>query len=193
MVSPDRRGLRRVLAFAQALLGYFLGFIALASFAAVAYAGGPPDPAAWRRAFLIGGGLALVELLVLFKLPKPANRLIVAANLYLMLGGLAFALKQWWVLGIYETWALSGILLCMLAVGVLSTVFTTTGFIGAQGRSVRVRQASCLLLALVALGALWAKLFPSTPRDTGVTALALSQRALRAWVQRSAQAPDADR
>jgi hypothetical protein len=140
--------------------------------------------------------VALVELLVLFKLPKPANRLIVAANLYLMLGGLAFALKQWWVLGIYEIWALSGILLCMLAVGVLSAVFTTTGFIGAQGRSVRVRQASCLLLALVALGALWAKLFPSTPRDTGVviiTALALSQRALRAWVQRSAPAPEADR
>lgn len=169
------------------ILSYLLGFIALATFAAIAFGSGAPTEAIWRKAFLIGGGLAAAELAVLFYLPKPANRLIIAANVYLMCGGLAFALKQWWFLRGYEQFGLTGILLCMLFVGVVSTFVSRAGFVGVAGKPDAVRHASYGLLGLVVLGIAMAQTFPGIHKGVGaaiITGLALSHRALRIWVRR---------
>src|SRR5690606_40738757 len=34
--------------------------------------------------------------------PRPVSRLVLSANLYLLLGGLAFFLNQWWFLQLYD-------------------------------------------------------------------------------------------
>jgi hypothetical protein len=173
----------------KTVIGYFLGFIALAVFASLAFGRGTPTEATWRVAFMIAGALAIAELLVLiFAFIKPANRLIIAANIYLALGGLAFALDQEWFLRRYEQLGLSAILLLMFLVGIFSTVFSPAGFVGATGNPARVRQASYVLIALVALGVVVAQTYPAIHKGAGVaiiTALAFSNRALRAWVIRT--------
>ncbi len=178
---------RYVVAMIKSVLGYLLGYLALAVFAMIAFGGGAPDAATWRRAFLIGGGVALAELFVLCFIPKPANRLIVAANIYLAAGGLAFALKQWWFLKGYEKFGLSGILLSMLCVGLVTTFVSKAGFVGIVAPPSLVRRASYVLLGFVALGLIGAQAFPTIDKGAGViiiTVLAFSYRAMRNWVSR---------
>jgi hypothetical protein len=173
----------------KAIVAYLLGFIALAVFAWLAFGRGTPTEATWRFAFEVAGALAVAELLVLiFALKKPANRLIIAANIYLALGGLAFVFSQEWFLRRYEQLGLNAILLLMLLIGVLSTSFSKAGFVGVVGSPVRTRQASYILLSFVAIGLVVAQSYPAIHKGAAVaiiTALALSNRALRIWVKRS--------
>jgi hypothetical protein len=173
----------------KAIVAYFLGFIALAVFAWLAFGRGTPTEATWRFAFEVAGALAVAELLVLiFALKKPTNRLIIAANIYLALGGLAFVLNQEWFLRKYEQLGLNTILSVMFLVGVLSTSFSKAGFVGVVGSPIRTRQASYILLALVAIGLVVAQSYPAIHKGAGVaiiTALALSNRVLRIWVKRT--------
>lgn len=175
------------MAIVKTVLSYLLGYLALVVFAMIAFGSGVPDAAIWQRAFLIGGGVAVVELFVLWAMPKPANRLVVAANLYLAVGGLAFASKQWWLLERYEKFGLSGILLVMLGVGLVTTFASKPGFVGMVAPPALIRRASCLLLGFVALGLVGAQAFPVIDKGVGVviiTVLAYSQRAVRNWVSR---------
>jgi hypothetical protein len=175
------------MALIKTFISYLLGFVALAVFALIAFGGGTPDDSTWRRAFLFGGGLATVELGVLWALPKPSNRLVIAANVYLAAGGLAFAFKQWWLLLTYQKLGLSGILLAMFCVGLVSTFISKTGFVGMVAPIALVRRASYTLLGFVALGIACAQLFPAIDKSAGViiiTVLAYSYRAMRNWVGR---------
>jgi hypothetical protein len=175
------------LAIVKTILGYLLGFLALATFAMIAFGTGAPDVATWRRAFLIGGTVAVLELGVLFAMAKPANRLVVAANVYLAAGGLAFALQQWWFLKGYERFGLSGILLAMLVVGVVTTFASRAGFVGMHAPQSLIRRASYILLGFVLLGLVCAQAFPSVDKGAGIviiTVLAYSYRAMRNWVSR---------
>jgi hypothetical protein len=171
----------------KTVLGYLLGYVALAIFAMIAFGSGPPTDAIWRRAFLIGGGVAVAELCVLWIMPIPANRLVIAANVYLAAGGAAFALKQWWFLRGYEKFGLSGILLAMFLVGLLTTFATKAGFVGMQAPQALVRRASYVMLGIVLLALASAQAVPKIDSATGaiiITVLAYSYRAMRNWVTR---------
>jgi hypothetical protein len=177
------------MAIVKTVIGYFLGFIALAVFAWLSFSQGKPTEATWRFAFMVSGAIAVAELFVLvYLISKPANRLVIAANIYLALGGLAFAFDQEWFLRKYEQLGLSAILLLMFVVGIVSTIFSSAGFVGTTGDRIRTRQASYILIALVALGVVVAQTYPAIHKGAGVaiiTALAFSNRALRAWVYRA--------
>ena len=56
-VAPNARWFATVLTVAE----YLLGFFAIAAFAAYAFAHGKPADERWQHAFLIGGGLAVLE------------------------------------------------------------------------------------------------------------------------------------
>jgi hypothetical protein len=176
----------------KAIVGYLLGFVALSVFAYLGFSRGAQTESTWRFAFTVAGGIAILELLTLtYVITKPANRLVVAANIYLVLGGLAFALNQEQFLLLYQRLGLNAILLMFFLVGVVTTIASPAGFIGVYGNQVRVRQASYILLALVALATLVAQLYPAIHKGAAVaivTALALLQRALRLWVSRNAAA-----
>lgn len=157
-------------------------FLPLSVFASYAFWRGVPDAGRWVEAFQVGAFAAAVELAVLLPRARPTNRLILGANLYLLVGGVAAFAGQWWVLKAYDVLKESGIFVAMLAVGVVTTVATPAGFVAlADADGHDVRRASLWLLAATALALamsiafrgdrFWAAAGP-------VTGLALLQRVL---------------
>jgi nitrate reductase gamma subunit len=134
---------------ALALVEYLLGFIALAVFAAIAFTG-PSMDEKFILAFKAGAALAVIELAALFYRAKPANRLIVGANLWLLAGGVAALLEQWWLLKAYQRIGEASLFLSMLAVGVVTTAASKAGFVGTFGDRKAVLVGSLALLVGVA-------------------------------------------
>ena len=108
-------------------------FFPLSTFAWFAFWNGFPTVERWLLAFQLGAVLGMIQLSVLLPQKNPLNRLVLAGNIYLILGGLAVYLKQWWYLQIYASLRESGIILLMALVGLASTFMTRTGFIAVDG------------------------------------------------------------
>ena len=144
---------RRVFDVKHALIAvveYVLGFFALAVFAAYAFAHGTPSEARWISAFKLGGCLAALELLVLWRRKPIANRLVVGANLWLLVGGAAALTQQWWVLeDYYQHFGEASLFAAMLGVGVVSTFVLPGGFVAVLGPRRKVLVASMVLLVAV--------------------------------------------
>lgn len=157
-------------------------FFPLSLFAAIAWRHGEPDEARWREAFEIAAVAGVLQLLIVLPQSRPVNRLVLAGNLYLIFGGGAFLLQQWWFLRGYDAMREAAIFLWMLLVGAGATAFTRAGFVGAlRGDASAIVRASTWLLAATALaGAMsvvfrgdrwWAAIVP-------IVALAILQRLL---------------
>jgi hypothetical protein len=173
------------------LIEYLLGFIALTAFGALAFAAAPQTSATWRHAFIVSGAIACVELAILVYRAKPANRLIIGANIWLIAGAAAFLSKQWWLLTFYERWQGISLVGAMFAVGVLTSIFSPAGFVGAIGPKPAVTLTSVALL--VATGCvLWFVWQSSEPPQSTMVAplvgLALFNRVLRVWVSNRGKA-----
>ena len=134
-----------------AVIEYLLGFLALAVFAAMAFGTGASDDSRTVLAFKVASSIAVVELMVLYMRPQPANRLIVGANLWLLAGGLAAFTQQWWWLKGYQRLGESSLFISLLVVGVATTLFSPAGFVAANGKKSQVRVASLMLLIGVAV------------------------------------------
>jgi hypothetical protein len=135
-------------------------FVPLSLFASYAFWNGAPDEQRWEAAFKLASLAALVQLAIVLPQRRPANRLVLAANLYLLLGGLAFLSHQWWFLRLYESLQEAAIFILMLVVGAAATWLSPAGFIGAQGQPAdRVRRASLWLLLATAVALLMAARF----------------------------------
>ena len=131
------------------ILDYLLGFIALAFFAYLAFARGQSTDEAFIYAFKASSLLAVAELALLLARKAPANRLILGANVWLIAGGVAAFAEQWWWLRIYQQFGEASLFLSMLLVGVVSTLFTPSGFIAKLGPKLNVQRSSLFLLAAV--------------------------------------------
>jgi len=130
-------------------------FVPLSLFATYAFWNGNPDGNRWETAFELASIAAIVQLLILLPQRRPVNRLVLAANLYLLLGGLAFLGHQWWYLALYDSLRESAIFIFMLIVGVTTTLIGSAGFVGVENstRSFVLRGSLVLLAATaVALG-----------------------------------------
>jgi len=132
-----------------AILEYIIGFIALALFAYLAFGRGASSEESFVFAFKASSILAVVELSYLLTRAAPANRLILGANIWLIIGGLAAFLEQWWWLRIYQQAGEASLFLTMLLVGLVSTFSSPSGFIAKRGPAASVRYASLVLLAAV--------------------------------------------
>jgi hypothetical protein len=106
------------------------------------------------EAFTIGAVAAAIQLLIVLPRGRPANRPILGANLYLLVGGLAATARQWWLLGVYARLSETGIFLSILTVGALATLLTPAGFVGVRGADVgAVRRYSAWLLSATLVAA----------------------------------------
>lgn len=166
-------------------------FFPLSLFAAYAFWHGAPDEQRWREAFEIASLAACVQLAIVLPQPRPANRLVLAANIYVMLGGLAFLTQQWWFLHLYDALRESAIFITMLGVGIASTLFTASGYaaIASVPRQV-VIHASLWLLAATALALAVSLLFRGDRTLAAVLpiiCLAVVQRILVYQASRSSQ------
>lgn len=124
-------------------------FLPLSLFAAYAFWHGAPDDARWQQAFQLASVAAVVQLAIVLPQRRPVNRLVLAANAYLLLGGLAFFAQQWWFLRLYDGLRESAIFIVMLAVGIATTLGSRAGFVAAGGvpRRAVVRASIWLLVA----------------------------------------------
>lgn len=169
------------------LVEYLLGFLALAVFAAVAFGAGPvPADERWLSAFRLGAAVAVIELVVLVRRAEPTNRLILGANAWLIVGGLAALTQQWWVLQGMQRLGEASLFGCMFVVG-LGSLPTRAGFVAVIGPRRRVMLASWALLGAT-LGALGvAHHFRGDPRLAAVLpviGLSWLGRALRRYAAR---------
>lgn len=137
--------------FLTVALEYLLGFLALAVFAYLAFAAGPASDERFVHAFKVASVVALLELVALLAREVPANRLIMGANLWLIVGGAAAFGEQWWLLRIYQHFGEASLFASMLLVGAVAMWRTPAGFIGQVGARRLVLQRSWLLLLAVVL------------------------------------------
>jgi hypothetical protein len=84
----------------------------------------------WLLAFQVAALVGIVQLLLLVKRKIVLSRLILSANLYLILGGLAAFFQQWWYLELYNSLQESAIFIMMLLVAIITMFSSTNGFVG---------------------------------------------------------------
>ena len=133
---------------------YLLGFLALAFFAFLAFGSGPATDERLVFAFKASAPVAVAELTALLWRSAPANRLILGANIWLVAGGLAAFLEQWWWLKGYQQLGEASLFISMAVVGLASTALSPAGFVAAAGPRRPVVLASLALLAAVCLALL---------------------------------------
>ena len=174
---------------AIAVIEYLLGFLALAVFAAYAFAQGAPTEERWVLSFKLGACLAALELLVLARRAAPINRLILGANIWLLVGGLAAFLQQWWLLRGYERFGEASLFGAMLAVGIVTTLVMPSGFVAVSGPRRKVLLASSALLAAVTVALAIAVTFQGNVKVAAVLpviALSWLNRALQRYARDAA-------
>ncbi|QFI37952.1 hypothetical protein FR932_08865 [Moritella marina ATCC 15381] len=108
-------------------------FFPLSTFATFAFWNGAPSNERYLEAFQLGALLGLIQLAILLPQQKPLNRLVLAGNIYLILGGLAAFFQQFWYLKIYDSLRESAIILLMVIIGSLTTFSSASGFIAVKG------------------------------------------------------------
>jgi hypothetical protein len=127
-------------------------FFPLSTFATFAFWHGTPSNDRWLDAFQLGALLGLIQLTILLPRKDPLNRLVLAANFYLIFGGLAVFFEQWWYLDLYNSLRESAIILLMVIIGLVTTFSSSAGFIAVQGSarvlSLYLLTASIFMLAL---------------------------------------------
>jgi hypothetical protein len=172
----------------QEVFDYLIGFIALAFFAAYAFAQGVPTDDRWVSAFKWGALIGMCELAFLMARKRPANRLIVGGNLWLCGGGISAFFEQWWYLKAYEKYGEASLFFFMLVVGFCTVGTSPAGFVGHAGEATRVRRASVVLLVAVLIVFAFAVLFQTNAKLAAVipvVGLAWLNRALRIYVDRT--------
>ncbi|OFZ56007.1 MAG: hypothetical protein A2428_08645 [Bdellovibrionales bacterium RIFOXYC1_FULL_54_43] len=127
-----------------------LQFLPLAVFVAVARKNGF-TPEAWSIAFQSSAIFAFIETVLLVIAKKPLNRLLMGANLFLAIGGIAFLLELDTVLAFYGQMMETTLFLAVVIVGLVSTFFTSRGFIEVADRQPQdIRRYSQYLLVITA-------------------------------------------
>ncbi len=122
-------------------------FFPLSIFASYAFWHGVPSNERWLDAFQLGAFLGVFQLIIVSLQNKPINRLILAGNVYLILGGLAVFFEQWWYLQIYGELRESAIILLIIIIGITSTFISSSGFIAVKNSEKKL--SLYLLLAAI--------------------------------------------
>ncbi len=166
-------------------------FFPLSLFATYAFYHGVPTNDRWLDAFQLASIAGLIQLAIILPQRRAANRLVLAGNLYLILGGLASITHQWWYFTIYDALRESAIFIFMAAVGVFTTFFSSAGFVVAPGAApYRVRHASYALLAATLVALAVSIVFQGNRNLAAVVpiiGLAILQRVLAFHAQRTPQ------
>jgi hypothetical protein len=131
---------------------FLLQFFPLTVFLKVAFLNGKPQAADWLNSFIWGGSAAILQLALslFFSRGHPLNRIILGVTWYLIIGGFAVIANQLAFLEILNNLKESGIFLCLLMVGIYTTLASKAGFVGAVEMSMQrnIRNYSIWLIIL---------------------------------------------
>jgi len=135
-------------------------FLPLSSFASFAFWNGVPTNERWIQAFEFGAIAGVIQLIIVYFQPNPVNRLILGANLYLIVGGLAAFLQQWWLFKLYGSLQETAIFIFILCVGLITTFVTAAGFLPVQTtHKEKVKEYSYYLLVATLIALVCSLLF----------------------------------
>ncbi|MBI5483506.1 MAG: hypothetical protein HY888_03465 [Deltaproteobacteria bacterium] len=135
-------------------------FVPLTVFTFYSFRTGVPTQERLFNGFMIGAVVAVIQLLWLMRQQRPANRLVLGANLWLIIGGAAVFLQLWGVLKIYRELREAGVLAGMFEIGIVTTLFSPAGYVGSMnGEAALVRKYSYLLLFATMLALLFGLYF----------------------------------
>jgi hypothetical protein len=170
-------------------------FFPLSVFVGHAFWEGPPASDRWLHSFMISGLVALGQFIVLSKSPKPFNRLILGANVYLMFGGFSAAIRWLTALELLNALREVGVLLSMLFVGLVATLSTSAGFIGIVNdqEASKIKRLSLIMIFATLLGLLLSIFYKGNFLVSAVlpiTALGIVNKALGAKVADTSRAAE---
>ena len=104
-------------------------------------------PMNWRVPFIVCGMTALLITLVFIYKKIVLNRIFLGINIYLYSGAIAFITHQWWLNETYGHFQASGMIVWIIIIGVISTLLSPHGFVGADSSDrKRVRKLSIYLI-----------------------------------------------
>jgi len=108
----------------------------------------------WMYGFYAGTLVALLQSVFLIAYKVLCNRFLLAINLFLFVGSLAFLTNSHFLLMVYEQYQQIVLFIALLFVGIITTFFTSAGFIGVTyvRSSVQVRRYSVYLLGATGIG-----------------------------------------
>jgi len=135
----------------------FLEFVPLILYFTFARAAGADSAGRqWEIAFVVGGVLSLATLSVLMRHKAYIlNRVMLGANLFLITGAVAVLLRFLPLLDLYRTYNPAPMFFWVIAVGVVTSLFSPHGFIGSADpyrKRNYVRSALLMAAATLALG-----------------------------------------
>lgn len=132
----------------------FLQFVPIVGF--MWFARMLPNLVFWKSAFTFGGLLAAGAIAISIQQRCIMNRLFLGANTFLLLGAGAFLFNFSTVLKWYASSEGGPFFTCIAAIGLLTTLFTKTGFVGKRGLAKdAVRYGSFLLFAATCVALVW--------------------------------------
>jgi hypothetical protein len=105
-------------------------FLPLSLFSTIGFWQPQTSNQGWLLAFQVAALVGAVQLLLIVRQKTVLSRLILSANLYLILGGLAAFCQQWWYLELYNLLQESAIFIMMLLVGIITMLSSSNGFVG---------------------------------------------------------------
>lgn len=126
-------------------------FLPLTAFVITARVGGLTTDA-WPIAFQVGGLLAVAETLLLVWRRTPLNRLLLGANVFLIIGAISFALQIDFILRLYGQAQEAALFGSVFLVGIITTFWTDRGFVEVKvGNRQKIIQSSIALLIVTGL------------------------------------------
>jgi hypothetical protein len=107
-----------------------LQFLPLSLFSMIGFWQPETSNQTWLMAFQVAALVGVFQLLLIIKLKIIMSRLILSANLYLILGGLASFFQQWWYLDFYNILQETAIFIVMIFVGIITMMWSKNSFVG---------------------------------------------------------------
>lgn len=112
----------------------------------------------WQPAFIVGGVVSLVYMLLSFKSKIIVPRFLLAINLFLLGGTSMYVFNLIWLQNLYDSFLYTTLFLWMCIVGVVTTLFSKAGFIGIDSthtKAVRLASFSLLFATIIATLVSW--------------------------------------
>lgn len=110
----------------------------------------------WDRAFQIGGLVALAQTTYFLYSQLHINRFLAAVNLFILGGAIGLGFQIGWLENAYEALKQTTLFISLLVVGIVTTLFSSQGFIDvSRGQRRKIIQDSLLLVAATMAACFW--------------------------------------
>lgn len=147
----------------------------------------------WQLAFLVGGSLALMALLLARLTKRRIDPMLLAINLFMTVGGVGVALDYAPILAFYDMLRESAMFLFMLMVGILAMYFSPKGCLKTPlADPGSTRRASIGLLIVIASALLFSLWFRGHTHIAGTLPLIvimIARSSLGSWLARYSMLP----